>query len=151
MFCYMCIDESIVSISSMYCINDNKSKIKPCESQKVLAHTTVRLQLILFSKITGAFLLQTFGGFLHVPTTQVLCLTGAIISETRIANIYLNIMHAPPQPFIKFIFCSTRLLTSLIMYVHGIKVFSLQIGRLYLGAVMRPKTDHPTTFTHLLA
>jgi hypothetical protein len=49
-----------------------------------------RLQLILFSKITGAFLFRIFGGFLHVPTTQIYYLTGAIISETRITNIYLN-------------------------------------------------------------
>jgi hypothetical protein len=39
-----------------------------CEGRKELAHTTVRLQLILFSKITGAFLFRIFGGFLHVPT-----------------------------------------------------------------------------------
>ncbi len=32
----------------------------------------VRLQLILFPKITGAFLFRTFGGFLHVPTTDLL-------------------------------------------------------------------------------
>jgi hypothetical protein len=25
---------------------------------------------------TGAFLFRTFGGFLHVPTTQIYCLTG---------------------------------------------------------------------------
>ncbi len=61
-----------------------------CESRKELAHTMVR-QLILFSKITGALLFRTFGGFLHVPTTQIQCLTGAIISETRIiTNIYLK-------------------------------------------------------------
>ncbi len=29
------------------------------------------------------FLFQTFGGFLYVPTAQIYCLTGAIISETR--------------------------------------------------------------------
>jgi hypothetical protein len=57
----------------------------------------VRLQLILFSKITGAFLFRTFGGFLHVPATEIYCLTGAIISETRIRNIYLNILYDPPQ------------------------------------------------------
>jgi hypothetical protein len=44
---------------------------------------TVRLQLILLSKITGAVLFRIFGGFLHVPTTQIYCLTGAIISETH--------------------------------------------------------------------
>ncbi len=53
------------------------------------AHMTVRLQLILFSKVTGAFLFRTFGGFLHVPTTQIYCLTGAIVSETHITNIYV--------------------------------------------------------------
>jgi hypothetical protein len=52
----------------------------------------VRLQLILFSKRTGAFLFRTFVGFLHVPTTQIYCLNGAIISKARIANIYLNTM-----------------------------------------------------------
>jgi hypothetical protein len=46
------------------------------------------LQLILFSKITAAFLFRTFGGFLHVPTTHIYCLTDAIISETRITNIF---------------------------------------------------------------
>jgi hypothetical protein len=35
-------------------------------------------------------LFRTFGGFFHVPTTQIYCLTGAIISETHIMNIYLN-------------------------------------------------------------
>jgi hypothetical protein len=43
----------------------------------VLAHTMIRLQLILFSKIAGAFLFRTFGGYLLVPTTQIYCLTGA--------------------------------------------------------------------------
>ncbi len=57
-----------------------------CEGRKELAQTMVRRQLILFSKITGAFLLRTFGRFLHVPTTQIYCLTGAIIIETRITN-----------------------------------------------------------------
>jgi hypothetical protein len=53
----------------------------------------------LFSKITGAFLFRTFGGFLHVPTLQIFCLTGAIISETciSITNKYLNTMQDPPQ------------------------------------------------------
>ena len=60
----------------------------------------VRLQLILFSKITGAFLFRTFGGFFHVPTLQIYCLTDAIISETRLTNIYLNIMYDPPQPIL---------------------------------------------------
>jgi hypothetical protein len=46
--------------------------------------------LILFSKITDAVLFRTFGGFLHVPTTQIYCLTGAIISETHITKIYLK-------------------------------------------------------------
>jgi hypothetical protein len=41
------------------------------KGQKELAHTTVRLQLILFSKITDAYLFRIFGGFLHVPTTQI--------------------------------------------------------------------------------
>jgi hypothetical protein len=50
----------------------------------------VRLQLTLFSKRTRAFLFKTFGGFLHVPTSQIYCLTGAVISETRIMKIYLN-------------------------------------------------------------
>jgi hypothetical protein len=39
----------------------------------------VRLQLILFSKITCIFV-PTFG------PTQIYCLTGAIISETRITK-----------------------------------------------------------------
>jgi hypothetical protein len=68
---------------------------KPCEGRKELAHTMVRLQLILFSKRTGAFLFRIFRRFLHEPTTstQNYCLTGAIISETRTTNIYLNTMH----------------------------------------------------------
>ncbi len=49
---------------------------------------TVRLRLTLFSIITGAFLFGTFGGFINVPTTQIYFLTGAIISETHITNIY---------------------------------------------------------------
>jgi hypothetical protein len=51
----------------------------------------VRLQLILFSKMkmTGAFFCRTFGVFLHVPTTQIYCLTGAIISETHAYNEYI--------------------------------------------------------------
>jgi len=63
-----------------------------CEGRKELAHTMVRLQLILFSNITGTFLFRTFGGFLHVPTctTQIYWLSGAIISETRITNIYFK-------------------------------------------------------------
>ncbi len=48
---------------------------------------SVRLHLILFPKITGAFLFRIFGGFFHVPTTQIYCLTGAIISETHIIII----------------------------------------------------------------
>ena len=56
----------------------------------------------LFSKITGAFLFRIFGEFLHVPTTQIYCLTGAIISETLITNIYLNTMHDPPQFLISY-------------------------------------------------
>jgi hypothetical protein len=36
---------------------------------KELAHTTVRLQLILFSKVTSAFLFRIFGGFLHLLYT----------------------------------------------------------------------------------
>jgi hypothetical protein len=67
-----------------------------CESQKELAHTTVRLQLILFSKITGVFLFRKFGGFLHVPTTQIYCLTGAIISETHIIIITYIIRNDHP-------------------------------------------------------
>ncbi len=51
----------------------------------------------LFSKIIGAFLFRIFGGFLHVPTAQIYCLTGAIIRETRMTNIYLDTIHDPPQ------------------------------------------------------
>ena len=68
----------------------SKVGVTICEGRKELAQTTVRLQLILFSKITGAFLFRTFGGFLHVPTTQIYCLTGAIISETHIIIIAIN-------------------------------------------------------------
>jgi hypothetical protein len=67
-----------------------------CESRKELAHTTVRLQLILFYKITGAFLFRIFGGFLHVPTTQIYCLTGPIISETHIIITYIIWNDPPP-------------------------------------------------------
>ncbi len=51
------------------------------ESRKELAHAKVS-KLILFSKRTGAFLFWILGRFLHVPTTQIYRLTGAIISET---------------------------------------------------------------------
>jgi hypothetical protein len=54
-----------------------------CEGRKELLHMTVRQQLNLFSKITGAFLFRKSGRFLHVPTTQIYCLTGAIISEIQ--------------------------------------------------------------------
>ncbi len=57
------------------------------------------LRLIYSPKITGAFLFRIFGGFFHVPTTQIYCLTGAIFSETCITNIYLNTMHDLPQYF----------------------------------------------------
>ncbi len=62
-----------------------------CEGGKGRAHTKVRLQLILFSKITGAFLFRIFGGFLHVPTKQIYCLTGAIINKTHVTNLYLKL------------------------------------------------------------
>jgi hypothetical protein len=68
----------------------SKVGVTICEGRKDLAHTTVRLQLILFCKITGAFLFRTFGGLLHVPTTQIYCLNGAIISETHIIIITIN-------------------------------------------------------------
>jgi hypothetical protein len=58
--------------------------------KKELAHTTVRLNLIFFSKITGAYLFWSFGGFLLVPTTQIYCLTSAIISETHIIILIIN-------------------------------------------------------------
>jgi hypothetical protein len=61
-----------------------------CEGRKELAHTMVKLLLILFSKITGAFMFRIFGGFLHTPTTQIYCLTGAIISETHIIVITIH-------------------------------------------------------------
>ncbi len=67
-----------------------QSKRWQCEGRKELAHPMVRLQLILFSKRTGAFQFRTFGGFVHVPSTQIYCLSGAIISQTHITNIYLN-------------------------------------------------------------
>ncbi len=54
-----------------------------CEGRKELLHMTVRQQLVLVSKITGAFLFRKSGRFLHVPTTQIYCLTSAIISETH--------------------------------------------------------------------
>jgi hypothetical protein len=63
---------------------------RSCEGRKEFAHTTLRLQLILFSKKTGAFLFRIFGGFLHVLTTQIYCLTGAIISETHIIIITIH-------------------------------------------------------------
>ncbi len=40
-------------------------------------------------------LFRTFGRFLHVPTTQIYCLTGDIISATNIT--YLKTLHDPPQ------------------------------------------------------
>jgi hypothetical protein len=69
---------------------NSKVGVTICEGRKELAHTTVRLQLILFFTITRAFLFRTFGGFLHVPTTKVYCLTGAIISETHKIIITIN-------------------------------------------------------------
>jgi hypothetical protein len=50
------------------------------------------------TKVTGAFLFRIFGGFLHVPATQICCLPGVIISETHIitTTIY-TIRHDPPQ------------------------------------------------------
>jgi hypothetical protein len=77
--------------------------MKCCEGRKELAHTMVRLQLILFSKITGAVLFRIFfGGFLPVPTTQIYCLTGAINSETHTCTLYneyifKTTMDDPPQ------------------------------------------------------
>jgi len=69
-----------------------------CEGRKELVHTTVRLQLILFSKITGTFWFRIFGGFLHVPTTQIYCLTDAVISETHKIIITIhNTKCDPPQ------------------------------------------------------
>jgi|LakMenEpi03Aug12_release.lakeMendotaPanAssembly.Ray.scaffolds.fasta_scaffold2347066_1 hypothetical protein len=50
----------------------------------------------------------TFGGFLHVPTTQIYCLTGALISETHIffnngethnEYIFKTTMNDPPQGY----------------------------------------------------
>ncbi len=61
-----------------------------CRSER----TCVRLQLILVSKITGAFVFRIFGGFLYLPTTQIHCLIGAIISETHI--IIITIHHRTP-------------------------------------------------------
>ncbi len=56
------------------------------------------LQLILFSEITVAFLFRIFGGFLHVHTTQIYCLTGAIISETHIIIITIyNTTRSPTR------------------------------------------------------
>jgi hypothetical protein len=34
---------------------------------------------------------RIFGGFLHIPTTQIYCLTGVIISETHIIIIIITI------------------------------------------------------------
>jgi hypothetical protein len=41
-----------------------------CEGRKELVHKKARPQMILFSKVTGAFLFRIFGGFLRVPTTK---------------------------------------------------------------------------------
>ncbi len=87
MFSY---DESEQEVSG-YTYRRMKKNGKDVEAGKELAHPADGLRLILFSKVTGAFLLRTFGGFLHVPTTQIYCLTGAIISETQITNIYLKL------------------------------------------------------------
>jgi hypothetical protein len=77
-----------------------KGKILRGCDRKELARTKVRLQLILFFTITGAFLFRIFGGYLHVLTTQIYCLTGAIFSETRVTNIYLKLQcKNPPQVF----------------------------------------------------
>ncbi len=69
-------------------------EIRDSEGRKELAHTTVRLHLILFSKITGAFLFRIFGGFLHVTTTHIYCLIGAII-----AHIIIITIHNPPRSY----------------------------------------------------
>ncbi len=55
-----------------------------CEGLKELTYTTIKLQLVLFSKIIGAFSFRTVGGFLNESTTHIYCLNGAIISETHI-------------------------------------------------------------------
>jgi hypothetical protein len=67
------------------------------EEGKNLQTLMVRQQLISFSKRIGTFLFRTFGGFLHVPTTQIYYLIGAKISDTHITNVYLKLRIDPPQ------------------------------------------------------
>jgi hypothetical protein len=94
---YCSLQGTISFIILMICFE----KVYIVEAGKELAHTAVRLRLILFSKVTGAFLFRTFGRFLHVPTTQIYCLTGAIFSETHITNTYIlkTTMNDLPQYF----------------------------------------------------
>jgi hypothetical protein len=66
-------------------------KRRLCEGRKELAHTKVRLQLILFSKITGAFFSEQLVDLSTNLLTQIYCLTGAIVSETHITNIYFKL------------------------------------------------------------
>ncbi len=60
-----------------------------CEGRKELAHTTVRLQLILFSKVAGAFSFQNIW-WISPHTYQIYCLSGTKISETHIIIIIMN-------------------------------------------------------------
>jgi hypothetical protein len=82
---------TVVKNSALFCFSIRFFFIFYCEGRKEFAHTTVTvLELISFSKITGAFLFRIFGRFLHVPTTQINCLVGAIISETHIILITIH-------------------------------------------------------------
>ncbi len=53
---------------------------------QIMAASEVRLQLILFSKETGAFQFQTFVRFLPVPTTQFYCVVGTGRNPTNVWN-----------------------------------------------------------------
>ncbi len=64
--------------------------------------------MIAFSKITGVFLFRIFGGFLHVPTTQIYCLTGAIISEIHITYIFKTPIKIKCTMFINWIYVCLR-------------------------------------------
>ncbi len=104
-----------------------------CEGRKELAHTKVRLQLILFSKIIGAFWFRTFGGFLHVPTTQIYCLTGTIISETHIIIIINNTTRSSTLPYLR-----TGIPQSRFLIGHPCTILLIGLRSSYLGSCFYP-------------
>jgi hypothetical protein len=66
-------------------------KTRNSEGRKELAHTMVRLQLILIPlKELAHFCSEHLVNFSMYPTTQIYCLAGAIIRETHKILIIIN-------------------------------------------------------------